>query len=133
VILSRRAIQQAIEQGKVSIDPYREDAIEAAHINLHLKIPGNKAKLSVPPKGFVIAETAEKITLAEDVCGLMEGKASLARQGISVEQSSTFVEPGSDNRMTLEIFNASDETVYLTPGQPIAKLFLMRVIDRLRA
>jgi deoxycytidine triphosphate deaminase len=50
---------------------------------------------------------------------------------VSVEQSSTFVEPGSDNQMVLEIYNAGSKEVTLQTGQPIAKLFLMRVVDSL--
>ena len=129
MILSRRAIGKAIKQGKVTVAPFYEDQIETAHINLHLDLPDKKTELIVPAKSFFIAQTFEKITLADDICGFMEGKASLARQGISVEQPSTFIEPGSDNHMTLEIFNASDQPVTLKTGQPIAKMFLVRVID----
>jgi deoxycytidine triphosphate deaminase len=60
---------------------------------------------------------------------MVEGRASLAKQGISVEQSSTFVEPSSDNQITLEIFNASDADVDLAAGQVIAKLFILKVVE----
>ena len=132
MILSKRAVLQAIEQGKVAITPFSKDQVEAAHINLHLYIGTRARAIVVTPKSFLIARTLEKITLADDMCAFMEGKAGLAKQGLSVEQSSTFIEPGSDNFMTLEIFNAGDEPVRLEAGQPIAKMFLMHVVDDLK-
>ncbi len=130
MLFSKRAILQAIEQGKVGIVPYDAAHIELAHVNLHLDTEG-KRPLVVPAKTFAVAKTLEKITLAEDICGFMEGRAGLAKRGVSVEQSSTFIEPGTDNHMTLEIFNASSKPVSLEDGQPIAKMFLMRVVDNL--
>ena len=92
MIFSRLAIKRAIQQGKVIIHPFAEEQVEAAHINLHLHVSG-KIKLLVRPKSFITARTVEKVTLSQDMCGFMEGRASLARQGISVEQSSTSWSP----------------------------------------
>lgn len=116
-----------MDRGLLQISPFDESQIESAHINLHLS--GDIAKVIIPAKGFVLAQTAEKLTLADSICGLVEGRASLAKKGISVEQSSTFVEPGTDNTITLEIFNASDGEVVINPGDEIAKLFILKVID----
>jgi dCTP deaminase len=125
-VLSKQAILAAIERGKIKIDPFDVADVQTAHIDLHLI-----EDLSVAPKAFVISRTVEKITLAGDISGIMEGRAGLAKRGISVEQSSTFVEPGTDNPMTLEIFNASDQTVTLKAGQEIAKLRFFKLIDTL--
>lgn len=132
MILSERAIRTAIKIGKLEIDPLEEGQIETAHINLRLgKLTDGTASLTVSPKGFALAQTFERIKLSDDLCGFIEGRASLAKQGISVEQSSTFIEPGSNSTMVLEIFNASDVPQTLEVGQPIAKLFLTKVIDEL--
>jgi dCTP deaminase len=125
-VLSKQAILAAIEQGKINVDPFDVADVQTAHIDLHLI-----EDLSVAPKAFVISRTIEQITLSDDISGIMEGRAGLAKQGISVEQSSTFVEPGTDNPMTLEIFNASDQTVTLKAGQEIAKLRFFKLIDTL--
>ena len=119
-----------MRRGKLQITPYADAHIEAAHINLHLSTGADQA-LVVGPRAFVTARTVEKITHSSDLCGFMEGRASLAKLGISTEQSSTFVEPGSDNTLTLEIFNASQQPVTLESGQPIAKLILMPVLNNL--
>lgn len=127
-MFSKQAIKAAIEAGLLTIDPFDERQIETAHINLHLASPAG-TELVIAPKGFVVAQTLERITLAERLCALVEGRATLAKQGLSVEQSSTFVEPGTDNQLTLELFNAGDKEIRLRAGQEIAKLFVLRVID----
>lgn len=130
MIFSNKAIKAALKAGALKIEQYSEDSINRAHINLHLLIPNEEKSMVVPAKGFVLAKTLEKITMTESICGFIEGRASLAKQGISIEQSSTFIEPGSDNQMTLEIYNASDKEITLLNNQPIAKMFVMRVIDQ---
>lgn len=128
MIFSKRAIKTAIKDGKLVIVPFDEANIGSAHIDLHLGALPGKA-LVLKPKEFVTAQTKERITLSRNICGFVEGRASLAMKGISIEQSSTFIEPGSDDTMTLEIFNASDKDYELEPGQPIAKMCLTKVID----
>jgi deoxycytidine triphosphate deaminase len=86
----------------------------------------------IAAKGFMIAQTEERITLPSGICGLIEGRAKLARQGVSVEQSSKLIEPGSDSAMVLEVFNASDREVSLAVGQKIAKMILLEVTDEIR-
>lgn len=129
MIFSDTAIKSAIRLGALKIEPYDESSLHRAHVDLHLEIPGSNKTLVVAAHGFCIASTKEHITTSQSVCAFMEGKASLAKQGISIEQSSTFIEPGSSNHMTLEIFNASDQDVTLTDNQPIAKMFVMRIVD----
>lgn len=130
MIFSRTAINTAIDKGVLIIDPFDKKSIGPAHIDLHLiDVPGGK--LRIRPKEFIVTKTKEKITLSQDLCGFMEGRAGLAKRGISIEQSSTFIEPGSDSQMTLEIFNASEVEVELEAGQEIAKMFLVKVTDQL--
>lgn len=126
MIFSKQAIQMAMQKQLLVIDPFNEAQIEKGHINLHI---GITTPLTVKPKDFVLATSLEKITFTKSICGFVEGRASLAKKGISVEQSSTFVEPGTDNHITLEIFNASDKEVTIEPSQQIAKLFITQVVD----
>jgi dCTP deaminase len=126
MIFSKKAIKQAIKEGKLRIEPFEDSQIDFAHIDLHLD-----KDVILKPKGFILAKTKEKLSLNHDLCGFMEGRATLAKQGVSIEQSSTFIEPGSGGQMTLEIFNASGQEIELLAGQPIAKMYLMKVVDKL--
>jgi deoxycytidine triphosphate deaminase len=125
-MFSKQAIKAALERELLKISPFHEGQIENAHINLHIS---GKSDLTISAKEFVLAKTAEKVTFAKSICGFVEGRASLAKLGLSVEQSSTFIEPESNNQITLEIFNASDKEVTIEAGQEIAKMFIMKVID----
>jgi len=130
MILSGKAIRLALQKQLLSITPLSDDDIKKAHVDLHLDgEPGSS--IVVPAKSFIVAKTREKITLADSLCGFMEGRSRLAQQGISVEQSSTLIEPGSDNPMALEIFNASDTPFTLEAGQPIAKMYLLKLTDEI--
>ncbi|OVE78630.1 hypothetical protein BVY00_02320, partial [bacterium G20] len=77
MILSKQAIKQAIREGKLSIAPFEESQIDFAHIDLHLE----EKILIIKSKGFVLAKTKEKISLSDDLCGFIEGRATLAKQG----------------------------------------------------
>lgn len=134
MVLSRNAIEEAISRGIIGIKPFRGEQLEAAHINLHLARASSmddRGQLTIEAGGFLTAHTLEKITLPGTLCGFIEGRSKLAQQGISVEQSSTFVEPGSDNTLVLEIYNASNREVQLQYGQKIAKLIVMKIVDKL--
>lgn len=133
MVLSGEAIKRGIREGIIGVSPFSEEQVEAAHVNLHLSEHEamDGGFLRIAPKGFIIAHTREKITLPSGICGLIEGRAKLAIQGISVEQSSTLIEPESNNTITLEIFNASDHEVTLSEGQKIAKMILLKIADEI--
>lgn len=132
-MLSGEAIKKGVEKGVIGIQPFSPEQVEAAHVNLHLGVHSDATDniLSIPPKGFVVAQTLEKVALPSHICGLIEGRSKLAQQGLSVEQSSTLIEPGSNATMALELFNASDATIRLFIGQKIAKMVLFKIVDDL--
>jgi dCTP deaminase len=131
MVLSGNAIKRGVEVGRIQIDPFNEDRVEAAHVNLHLaEHPHMRNGLLVVRAGeFIVARTIERVKLPDDICGILEGRSRLAQKGLSIEQSSTFIEPGSDTTMALEIFNAGGQAVSLETGQKVAKMVLMHVID----
>ena len=131
MVLSGGAIRRGVRDGRIGISPYDEGQIEAAHINLRLGDSDamRDGVLVVQPAQFVLARTLEHITLPKNLCGHLEGRSKLAQLGLSIEQSSTFVEPGSDSTMVLEIYNVSSEAVRLERGKNVAKLILMQITD----
>jgi len=133
MILSGKAIKTGIKEGIIGITPFSEEQVEMAHVNLHLgSVDGLEGdQFILEPKGFVVARTTERIRLPARLCGLIEGRSKLAQQGLSVEQSSTFIEPGSDTTMVLEVFNAGDAPVELKIGQKIAKMAILKITDEI--
>lgn len=80
------------------------------------------------PGEFRLASTLETVTVPNDLVGLVAGKSSLARAGVTVEQAG-WIDPGFHGQITLELFNAGAEAVRLTPGQPICQIAFIR-LDR---
>ncbi len=133
MVLSDHAIKQALKNGLLTIIPLSEEHIMQSHVDLHLEErPHSKASVTLRSKSFILVRTKEKITLSKNICGFFDGRASLARRGISVHQTSLFIEPTTDNQLTLEIFNASESSFTLHGGQLIGKLILLFLTDTLR-
>ena len=67
----------------------------------------------IEPRGFVLAQTLERIALPNDLMGLVEGRSSWARVGLSVHLTAPKIDPGFDGTITLEIANMGPATVQL--------------------
>ena len=130
MVLSSAAIRQAMRKGLISIEPFIDEQVDCAHVDLHLEDKdGDEAGQILAPTSFTILRTREKLTLAATICGFFDGRASLAKQGISVHQASAFVEPGTDSVLTLEVFNANTVPYVVKGGQKIGKIVFMLLTD----
>lgn len=74
------------------------------------------------PGDFLLACTAETITLSPSMAARVEGKSSLGRLGIAVHITAGFIDPGFEGQITLEIANLAPVSVILHPGMPIAQI-----------
>lgn len=79
------------------------------------------------PKQFILASTVEEVSLNETVSGLVIGKSSLMRLGLTVAPG--LIDPGFRGTITLEIFNASNNRIELTAGMPITQLVTFILAD----
>ena len=71
------------------------------------------------PREFVLAITEEKLELADDVLGRLEGRSSLGRIGIIVHGTAGLFDPGWAGKATLELSNLGRMPVALYPGMRI--------------
>src|ERR1700684_2540300 len=71
------------------------------------------------PREFVLAITEERLELADDVLGRLEGRSSLGRIGIIVHGTAGLFDPGWAGKATLELSNLSRMAVALYPGMRI--------------
>ncbi len=76
------------------------------------------------PGQFCLATTEERITLPEGLVGYVEGRSSIGRMGLFV-QNAGFIDPGFEGQITLELFNASQNTILLEPGVRICQIVFM--------
>lgn len=80
------------------------------------------------PGHFVLAQTLERVRIPNDVVGMVEGRSSYARVGITVHVTAPKIDPGFDAQITLEMANFGSVPVDLRAGldRP-AQLMLLRL------
>jgi dCTP deaminase len=155
MILTQDKIRDAVKTGIIGIDPFQEDALDAASYDMTLYsqirvfIEGlNEIDLmemaqnanllleitrlvDIPPESYyllkpgelVLGMTVEKITLAPNIAGSLEGRSRFARMGLMVHVTASFLQPGiREMRQVFEIFNASRNAIKLRSGIRIAQV-----------
>ncbi len=80
------------------------------------------------PGSFVLAQTLEKIYIPPDLVGMVEGRSSWARVGVTVHVTAPKIDPGFNAQITLEMANFGRVPVNLRAeiDKP-AQLLLMRL------
>jgi dCTP deaminase len=71
------------------------------------------------PGDFALASTVERLELADDLLGRLEGRSSIARLGITVHSTAAVFEPGWVGTATMELSNLGRMAVALYPGMRI--------------
>lgn len=131
MMLSDTTIRKLIADGLIDPTPH-DHQIQPASVDLLLgameRRPGGSGRpeWAVLPGEFRLASTLEILTLPADVAGWVAGKSTLARLGLTVEQAG-FCDPGFSGMVTLELFNATREPIYLQREQPICQIAFMRL------
>lgn len=82
----------------------------------------NGEQFIMQPGDFVIASTLEKIVIAPDLLGRLEGRSSLGRLGIVVHSTASIFDPGWDGEAVLELGNLGRIAVALIPGMRICAM-----------
>lgn len=81
----------------------------------------NADSISIKPGEFLLASTLEEIGVPIDCAAYVEGRSSVGRIGIQV-QNAGFIDAGFRGQITLEIQNQSKFTVLLYSGMRICQL-----------
>ena len=80
----------------------------------------NENTVTLFPNDFVLAHSVEYIKMPADLVGFVLDKSSLARRGLSVQN--TCIEPGWEGIITLELHNMSSRNIILVKDMGIAQL-----------
>lgn len=80
--------------------------------------------LALYPGEFLLATTAERVTLSDYLVGRLEGKSTIGRLGLAVHTTAGLIDPGFDGHITLEVSNIGPLTLRLRPGDLIGQLTL---------
>ena len=151
-ILSDKTIKEYLEEGKIVIDPLKdEQQIQPSSVDMRL---GDEFKVfkvirkpyidpkdeediaeymessTVPegeafiihPNEFALATTQEYVKVPDDLVARVEGRSSMGRLGVTMHVTAGYVDPGFEGRITLEISNIGAMPVALYPGQRVCQL-----------
>lgn len=151
-VLTRERIREEIEEGRIEIDPFEEDQIGPASIDLTLdnqfriynevqevldvteeadmeditRMKTVEDSILLKPGQSMHGITRERVSLPDDLCGWIEGRSRFARLGLLVHVTAGFIQPGVDNQQVLEIANVSPVPLRLHPGTRICQIVLER-------
>ena len=154
-ILTKNEILKEIKRGNIKIKPFNPSNVGPASVDLTL---GNKFRvfkrskkvyeadskadhrevtrlvkqdsIVVKPNETILGITKEKITLAQNICGWLEGRSRFARLGLMVHISSSFMQPGISNHQVLEITNMGHVPLRLHPGTKVCHFVFQKTIGR---
>ena len=151
-ILNDKTIKEYLEEGKIVIDPLKdEQQIQPSSVDMRL---GDEFKVfkvirkpyidpkdeediaeymessTVPegesfiihPNEFALATTQEYVKVPDDLVARVEGRSSMGRLGVTMHVTAGYVDPGFEGRITLEISNIGAMPVALYPGQRVCQL-----------
>ena len=154
-ILGHSEILKEIEAGRIVIDPYDPESVGPASVDLRLsnafrvfvRLPRNVAVtdaidfraatkglwvedddyLIMRPGETVLGMTQERVELAENLCGWLEGRSRFARLGLLVHISASFMQPGISNHQVLEMSNFGPIPLEIRPGTAICQFIFQRI------
>jgi len=101
------------------IDPSKKDYSNEITKEVAIK---NGEKFIIQPGDFVLAVTLEKVKIAPDLMGRLEGRSSLGRLGLVVHSTASIFDPGWDGKPVLELGNLGRMAISLTCGMRICAM-----------
>lgn len=149
MVLSDRSIREELAAGRIKVEPYEPANLQPASIDLRL---GNDfrvfeysshafidpmdrsvdytrqitveqgGRFVLHPGEFVLATTLERISIADNILGRLEGKSTLGRLGLLIHSTAGYVDPGWDGYLTLELSNVANLPILLYPGMRIGQI-----------
>ncbi len=148
MILNDSTIKEFLKEGKLIIEPLEEYQIQPSSVDLRLGnefliypeeidvldvknpeytdkmekvVVDNKEGFIIKPKQFVLATTYEYVKLSDDITAFVEGRSSLGRLGLFIENAG-WVDAGFEGNITLEFYNANSRPIKIYPGMRICQL-----------
>jgi dCTP deaminase len=149
MIFSDRTILEAIEDGRISIDPFDRDLVQPSSVDVrcdyYFRVFENHRYPLIDPKAvqvdltkeveasednpfilhpgeFVLGTTLETIHLGDDVVARLEGKSSLGRLGLLIHSTAGFIDPGFHGQVTLELSNVANLPIAIYPEMKIGQV-----------
>jgi dCTP deaminase len=148
-VLIGKEIEKALKTRTIKVEPFEKSQIGPGSIDLtlgndfrifkkrskiyHVKndshfqdittsvIVKDGGYIVIKPGEMILGITKEKITLADNISGRLEGRSRFARFGLAVHVTAGFMHPGISNHQVLEIVNLGRAPLALYPGIKICQ------------
>jgi dCTP deaminase len=153
MFLTKKEIIRKIKKEEIKIEPFDEKAVGPISLDLTLGnefgiIKKKKIELSegvdykefvkvvkakkivLKPGDFILGITKEKISLPNNIAGILNGRSRFARLGLLVHATAPLVHPGVSNRQIFEIKNIGKSTLVLRPGLKIGQITFVKVLGK---
>jgi dCTP deaminase len=153
MVLSDRSILEAIQAGRIGIDPFDESAVQPSSVDLHVDryfrlfrnhtsrvidvredqedltelVDVGPDPLILHPGEFVLGSTTEKVSLPDNLVARLEGKSSLGRLGLLIHSTAGFVDAGWTGHLTLELSNVANLPITVYPGMKIGQISFLEM------
>ena len=145
MILSDMGLKKLVEQGYLpdgltigpsSVDLTLSDSFgwpnpQKEEIVLGEPVPHEQVttdRFVLQPHHFVLASTAEILRIPEDMAAYVEGRSSIGRLGLQV-QNAGFIDAGFHGQITLELANQSPFPIVLQKGTRNCKVVLVQMSE----
>jgi len=149
MVLSDRSIKEAIDAGRIVIEPLGPECIQPSSVDLHIDQlfrvfrnhsqrvidvreaqedltelidVGPDTPMILHPGEFMLGSTLERVAIADDLVARLEGKSSLGRLGLVIHSTAGFIDAGWDGHITLELANLANLPITLYPGMKIGQI-----------
>lgn len=77
--------------------------------------------LWLQPREFALASTVEVFTVPQDIVGFVQGKSTIGRNGLQIENAG-LIDAGFSGAITLELYNMAPWPIKLTKGMSICQV-----------
>lgn len=152
MILNDKTIRDYIDKKLIQIDPLDDAQIQPSSVDLRLgydfliypedlevldirdpyfsnrliREEATEEGFVIKPKQFVLATTLEYIKLPDFITAFVEGRSSLGRLGLFIENAG-WVDAGFEGNITLEFYNANSIPIKIYPGMRICQLVFAKM------
>ena len=154
MILSDRSLREAIEAGRIVVDPFDPTTVQPSSIDVRVDrlfrvfrnhtagvidvkqdLTGltelveidDETPFILHPGEFVLGSTLERVRLPDDLVARLEGKSSLGRLGLLIHSTAGFIDAGFDGHVTLELANVASLPITIYPGMKIGQISFMQM------
>lgn len=152
--LSDQDIKKALKQGQITIDDFDESRLQPASYDILLgnqflfferhnmlcidpkeDMSSNMTSVNIPdekafilqPNEFVLAVTKDRFGVDAAHCCRLMGKSSIARLGLIIHTTGSFIDPGNTVNATLHLYNTNRLPIKLYPGMKIGQIAFCRL------